>query len=453
MASRPDPAEHLIAASLAMHQADDGVEPWDYGWCVAEHRRSPGARLTAPKGTVRVDLVGVEHLEAAMDALLKDQEIRKRWDPEELWSIVASLAVFLWDRTATLADAQRQVVRLRRARPALVLFPAANLTWGGAPARIADLVVGDWDDADFVTAVADLAGSESREIVANYIGQQPHRRPMVGVGTTVAAQRSLAFKVAGMRLEQLCDAALLLVQDKDARGLWSLRGAWNRPGIRGLNLDRKMIEAAFASTSDTNELASQPLIVDELGTSSTVHWYSANPVPLSELLEDRDLRVALELVLREEQGAAARIRLAGRWFAEAFWTTGHDDAALALGVALDALIGSKSGLPGRVMRERFALLDPEPAARAARASRYDEIFGVRSAVAHGGISKRLEEPGFVRGIQSDVTWAAWRLLAVREEFGVELAADLDEFFDRLKWGVLQWPAEPPHAEQEGEGQP
>jgi len=66
------------------------------------------------------------------------------------------------------------------------------------------------------------------------------------------------------------------------------------------------------------------------------------------------------------------LRVAARWFAEAFWSTDHDDSALALGVAVDALIGSRSGLPGRAMRERFALLESEPEKRASRAKRYEE---------------------------------------------------------------------------------
>ena len=94
------------------------------------------------------------------------------------------------------------------------------------------------------------------------------------------------------------------------------------------------------------------------------------------------------------------------------------------------------------MRERFALLDSTPAARAGRAARYDEIFGVRSAVAHGGTSKRLDESSFIRGVEADVTWAAWRLLAVSSDFGDELARDLDELFDRLRYGVLRWPEAP-----------
>jgi hypothetical protein len=441
VASKSDSAEQLIAAALEVRQADDDVQPWDYGWCVAEYRRSPDARLTARSGTARMEPDGVQHLEAAMEALLKDQEVRKRWEPEELWGIVASLVVFLWEQEGTATDAQQRVTRLRRARPSLVLVPVANVAWSGAPERIGNSVMGDWDDESFVSAVANLVGDERREAVASYQQKQSHRRPMVGFATIVAGQRSLALRDAEMRLEQFCDAALLLVQDKDAHRLWSLRGAWNRPGIRGLSMDRSVIEAAFASTGDATELASQPLTIDELGVSSAVHWYSADPVPLSKLLADEELRGALELVLGEEPGVAARIRLAARWFAEAFWTTGQDDAALALGVALDALIGSRSGLPGRVMRERFALLDSNPGTRAERASRYDEIFSVRSAVAHGGTSKRLQESGFVKGIQAEVTWAAWRLLAAEAEFGAELAVDLDELFERLRWGVLHWPTE------------
>jgi hypothetical protein len=222
--------------------------------------------------------------------------------------------------------------------------------------------------------------------------------------------------------------------------LHSLRGAWNRPGVRGLALDRSTIQSALEGPEHSMELSSQPLVLDEIGQSSTVHWYSADPLPMQKLLENTDLVQALEKTLDSRLGVAARVRLSARWYAEAFWASERDDAVLALGVSLDALIGSKSGLPGRVMRDRYALLDPSPSSRQERARRYDEIFGVRSAIAHGGTSSRIGESGFVRRVQDDVTWTAWRLLDIEETFGEGLASDLDQLFDQLRWGIVAWPA-------------
>lgn len=378
-----------------------------------------------------------------MNVLLADQEVRKRWDPEQLWSVVASLSVHLAFTQGTVSEADRHLAQIRKAPPAVVLMPIANITWDGEPLKMANFVVGDWDDDAFSSAASNLAGSQAEAVIARYVSEQPHRRPVIGFATRVPAQRSLAFTQATQRLMELCDVALLLSKDKDEHELWSLRGAWNRPGVRGLALDRPALEAAFRGESDSVELASQPLVLDAFAQSSSVHWYSANPFPLSKVLEDVNLREAVEWVLDQDVAVARRIRLAARWFAEAFYSTGNDDAALSLGVALDALIGAKGGLPGRAMRERFALLEPVPAVRPTRATRYDEIFAVRSSVAHGGASRRLDSGDFVRGVHADVTWAAWRLLAARDQLS-NGAADLDQTFDELRWGMLRWPepAEP-----------
>jgi hypothetical protein len=107
--------------------------------------------------------------------------------------------------------------------------------------------------------------------------------------------------------------------------------------------------------------------------------------------------------------------------------------------ALDSLIGARAGLPGREMKERFAFLEPDPASRAQRAKRYDEIFSVRSAVAHGGVSSRLEEKNFINLMAADVSWAARRLLALRRDFSPSKEKDLDEVFDGFRWGTLAWP--------------
>ena len=286
--------------------------------------------MTGPTGPVRMDPEGITHFELAVESLLKDQEVQKRWDSEAFWGLLASLVVALWSRGAPLDFAERQVARLRRARPSLVMLPAANVVWDAPPLTIAGAVMGDWDDPAFAEAVVRLDGTATPELPAEYISGQKHRRPMVGFATIVPTQMSRASSDAARRLEQLCDTALLLARDKSRHGLFSLRGAWNRPGVRGLTLDRKTVESAFQATNDDGELASQPLVVDELGSSSRYSWYSADPLPLSALLSDEEIRLGVEVVLGGQAGHAPRIQLAARWFAEAFWTTGRDDAALAL---------------------------------------------------------------------------------------------------------------------------
>ncbi len=111
---------------------------------------------------------------------------------------------------------------------------------------------------------------------------------------------------------------------------------------------------------------------------------------------------------------------------------------LALGIALDALIGSRRGLPGYAMRERFALLEPDVAKRAKRARRHAEIYSARSAVAHGSKSEALKEPGFVRQVASDVVWATYRMLALDELCSPTSDRHVDDCFEQLRWGTKLW---------------
>ena len=387
---------------------------------------------------------GVKQYEAAVEMLLAEGAIRQRWDPEEFWSVIGSLLTFVSVHDVAPDRVAVQIERLRNAAPSIVIVPVANIHWFGPPAVIADVgVFGGWDNPTFASAASELSSAlaENAADVANYLQAQPHRRPMTGFAAIVPSQGSKAFKQATKRLQQLCDLALLLVRDKEHYGLYSLRGAWNRPGVRGLTLDRSTAQSIMVLSEHSAELSARPLVLDELGASSTVHWYSADPFPMQRLLEDPKLLQASEQILASRVGVASRVQLAARWYAESFWASENDDAVLALGVSLDALIGSKSGLPGRVMRDRYALLEPDPSARQDRARRYDEVFGARSAIAHGGTSTRICERNFVRSIQDDVTWAAWRLLQVEKVFGDDLSRDLDRLFDQLRWGTLAWPPE------------
>ena len=161
----------------------------------------------------------------------------------------------------------------------------------------------------------------------------------------MSGQRNRAFSQCEALLRTLCDLTVLLDTAKDEHSLYSMRGTWNRPGIRGLQLDRGAVERAFRGAKDSVELAAAPLIIDELGVDSPYLWFSSDPLPLDILLASTAMRSAITRTLLAREGIAPRLRVAARWFAEAFWSTDHDDSALALGVAVDALIGSRSGLP------------------------------------------------------------------------------------------------------------
>jgi len=133
-----------------------------------------------------------------------------------------------------------------------------------------------------------------------------------------------------------------------------------------------------------------------------------------------------------------RIQVAARWFAEAHYTAASDDAALALGVAMDAMLTGQRALPGTAMADRFALLTDDPRQRRELVSTYLDFYKVRSSVAHGGRSSRLDQGSFLDEYRASVRWAAWRLLALRDTFTPSSENEVDNLFDELRWGMRAW---------------
>jgi len=64
-----------------------------------------------------------------------------------------------------------------------------------------------------------------------------------------------------------------------------------------------------------------------------------------------------------------------------------DDAALALGVAMDALLSGQRAMPGSALADRFAMLADDPLQRRNLVAEYLASYQVRSSVAHGGRSR------------------------------------------------------------------
>jgi hypothetical protein len=161
------------------------------------------------------------------------------------------------------------------------------------------------------------------------------------------------------------------------------------------------------------------------------------PLPLGKLLDQEYLRNVVKSCLHQDP-VSNRIRVAARWFAEAHYTTAEDDAALALGVSMDAILGGQRVLPGSAMADRFALLDADPMQRRDRVKSYLELYGVRSSVAHGGRSSKLGEEDFLKDYRAAVYWAAWRSIALREEFAPASEKEVDELFNDLRWNARTW---------------
>jgi hypothetical protein len=431
-------ARLLLSAAATIAPASSGTEAWDYGWCSADYRNSGSAAMSSSDGPVSLTSEGIRAFEAAMELLLGLEAVRARWDADELWSVVASLMLFVRSTNADPLQSARQIRRLRTAGPALVVFPVSNVSWCGAPMEFKDAAIGLAENV--AGSIAGLSKQDKGRVsaaVGDYLRDRlPHGPQTVVFGCVTAGQATLAFAEGEHRFRRLVDLALLLELDPEGKGVFSLRGAANRPGIRGVDLDRIGIEKVVSERA-AHELFVSPLVVDLLG-GEHISWGGASPFPLEALLMQRELSRDVGECLSGIGPVFERLAVCARWYSEAHWADAKDDAVLALGVALDALIGSKEGLPGRVMAERFALLEPSPNRRAERAQRYHELFGVRSAVAHGGRSKSADDHRFVRAFAAEVTWAAARLLAFEQTFRPAGASGFETTFADLGWGTRHW---------------
>ncbi|WP_143667055.1 hypothetical protein [Streptomyces sp. FBKL.4005] len=375
-----------------------------------------------------------------MDLLQEQQQIRERWDLEELWGLIATLVALLSEVENPEGVAERNLGTVFSCEPSIAVFSVANIDWEGPPLRLAkNCLIGVLDES-FASSLEEIGGRASAAVslVKEYAEQQSHRRPLIGFAAMVPGQRTEAFSQAQRSLELIIDLAILLVPKKQEHALYSVRGASNRPGVRGLTLDRTVIHQAMKASGDGSDLSCEPLISDALGVFKPSFWYSAERVPLERLPCDDKLAHAVNKCLEGKTNITRRIQVAARWFSESFWSIVNDDSALAAGVALDSLVGARSGLPGRAMKERFAFLEAVPRDRPLRAREYDAIYSARSAIAHGGESPRVREGNFVREMQNAVTWAAWRLLAAEREFNLRDNKDLEALFDGLRWGTRSW---------------
>ncbi|MEU2976612.1 hypothetical protein ABZ678_06270 [Streptomyces hirsutus] len=434
-------ATELVLAAAADAERSDNPKPWDHGWCSESYRHSENAAISSPDGPVRLSKVGVEKLEELHALLSKQSQVRDRWSLEELWGYLATLIAFVYGSEGPEDKARRLLARILYTEPSVVIFPVSNIAWTGDPIRMGKKnVIGLLDDT-FIDAVQNLGGrgAAHRKRIATYVGGLKHREPRVGFAALVPGQRGKARRQAARNFQALVDLTMMLVTNKSDRRLWSLRGDTNRPGLRGITLDRKAVETSLRESGDHVELYSNPLVIDAIGSNGGIQWRGEDPIPLKELLADDSLHVAVETCLTQENSFLRRLHVAARWFAESYWASAQDDAALAAGVALDALLGSKSALPGRAMKERYALLEPDPGTRSKRAKEHEEFYSVRSVVAHGGEVRKLSEGNFLRDMQDSVTWAAWRLLDIHAVFPVSSDKEFESLFDEIRWGTREWP--------------
>lgn len=439
--------EGLLLGAASIVPAPDR-EAWDYGWAYEDYRHSPGAALTGVSGTVTIERAAIAPWEAAVLRLLRDPKIRTRWEADEFWSIMTSLTVDLASRDIdTRAEiVQDRLQKLREAGPAFTVQLLANVTWEvKEPLALGDVIVGAADAQLFDTArtlargratlTEDQAGKWISDRVTPRRGEE---MTPVAVACWTPGQHDKSIAQCDRVVRDIVDLPLLLERDLKSHGIYR-RGDVNRPGQRGLVLDRGAIELAMKGSSASLGLASFPITAtDTFPPFQPVHWYSAEPLPLGELLAQESLRDAVSKCMNDDDPIARRIRVAARWHSEAHYTNARDDATLALGVSLDALLTGTQALPGAAMADRFALLGEVPAERRARRRQYLDCYRVRSSIAHGGASKELERPDFLSSFFSMVRDTAWRLVRFKEQFRPTSESSVDETFDDLRMGATSW---------------
>jgi hypothetical protein len=486
MLDRREIEELLFNAAATRFPAAER-ESWDYGWCGSEYRRSDRAAINTEAGPVALEPRGVESYERAVELLLANSEVRRRYDGEEFWGLVASMIATIPSEAEIRHELESRLDELLNPGYSLVVQLIANVSWDEPPVALSNMVIGkltsDWrklvkrsaggrpnlDDPstrqwlERETAEVsrrDAAQPDSATVKEEHEGEAGERtepdkeetdsarwvwpdakasgRPPVVVALWTESQLMKAKTESMRRLQELIDLGLFLEPDPERLEIFLVRGNRNRPGLRGLVLDRGAIGAGLAGTPWTRELSASSLVVSGFGPRSTISWHHTEPIPLDLLLGPEDRQAQVNSVLNVDTPLTRRFIIAARWYAEAYWAEETLDAVLALGIALDTLIGDPSGLPLRATSERFALLEPNSQLRSERAKRYQEIFSLRSAVAHGSVSSKAESMEYLSYMAQNVRWAAGRMLAFRDVFSPVSQDDIRRVFAELRWGTLSW---------------
>jgi hypothetical protein len=389
---------------------------------------------------------GIVAYEAAVTRLLRDRKVSARWEADELWGMVAASVVVAASELAEderLSYVEDRMEYIRNASKALTVQLIANVVWDRAPLALGVAVIGNADEGlqSFINSSAHGRIQPEDKLWRRWVDivvkprTAEHSAAPVAIACWTVGQNELAFGETERQLRNIVDLALLLERDLVGHKIYR-RGDTNRPGIRGLVLDRGAIGHNLKKDAAI-ELATTQFTVTSEGGSRSVHWFSAEPLPLGALLDQDYLLEAVQSCLKDDP-ISSRVRVAARWFAEAHYTLADDDAALALGVAMDSLLTGKSNLPGSAMADRVAMLAEDPIDRPNLVEKYLELYQVRSSVAHGGRSSKLNDPEFIEQFRSFVHWIAWRSLALRDKFSVTSEGEMDALFNDLRWGVRSW---------------
>ncbi|KQP67816.1 hypothetical protein ASF40_20000 [Microbacterium sp. Leaf288] len=378
----------------------------------------------------------------AVEELLRDPRVRAKWRDDDVWTVALSLIGVASTRPEI--DLELAAKRIVAPTPVRQFGALANMTWESNPSTIGTVTLatmGSDGDAERLSSHLGLSGAASQALSSHAEQLTREFGPYVVASVVSARQERLAHDDFLRSFDDLIGLTLLFSSELERHGIVSGRGATNRPGIRGLALDRDAL-GKLLSEKGAGELGARVLSIGDWGARNSFHWYSANSMPLDSLLDSRGRALVGDL-LEGTDAIAQRLRVAARWYARAFWADADEDAALAVSVALDSLLTGKEAVPGAVSKGRFALLEREPARRAERFERYDEVYRVRSAIAHGGdASRRLQSIGGSRSMLADARWVARRLLELRTVAAPETDSDLRDAWNGLQWGTSSWTNRP-----------
>jgi hypothetical protein len=437
MSVETDIAAQLARVKKAIRETDEDPRI-GWAWSEAAYRASPARAFHGKSGALTVEDSGMAALEQAMGALLNRQQVRVAWREEDLWSVVLSLlAAAIAEDELDLNGAVRKLLSPAEVRIAAAL---GNVTWADGPMSLGGLVIAKLYSEEDAVAVADELGLKTWQADAFRDHARQLLKEFGGFVLATAAtnrQGELAHEDFQRKLDDIIGLVLLFSDRLDEHGIYSLRGTTNRPGVRGVTLDRAALADLLAERG-AGELAARVLTITGWGAGNSFRWLSADPMPLDRLL-DSHLRQQLDDLVTADDAIAQRLRVAARWYARAFWADAEDDAALAVSVALDSLLTGKDAVPGAVSKGRFALLERNPAARAARFERYEQVYKVRSAIAHGGDATRsLAKIGGARSMLDDARWTATQLIALRKISAPKDDAGFRELWGAVQWGTLPW---------------
>lgn len=421
----------------------EGPNPWDYGWCFEEYRRSSEASIAHDaESAVRLTPEGVRAYETAMHHLLKNSDIANRWDAEELWGVVASLIATLpiRDDDVPLRTEIDRRVALLQSEWSFVAFPVANIRWETAPLLVAQLIIGR-SGADWMRLVSESANGRPslRETDTMWWLSDKQGPGAVAVATWANHLRGKAVQVAKKRFDQIVEVTLMMELDLNAREIWSGRGSLTRPGVRGLVIDRQRLFDRKLELPETisRELSTTFLVRDKLGGSKPTHWSDGEPFPLDSLLSSPKRQELVNRVLTTSAPIFERIKLAAKWHGRAHWSGDSEEAVLSLGVAFDALLGAENGPQRREISERFALLEPDPTKRETAYRLFSEVYyTARSEVAHGSPCSALEKPNFIREMSAALRAKAYQVCELAIDKSILSEQDYASVFKQIKWGTI-----------------